>query len=189
MPISNFSLGEARFKADTISDAKKVAQENYGFKKVINITKMWVRAGKPLGPKSLRAFEVDLLLTRKKWRRQGVGFGFLISVAPKIHNRKIVSIRKDFPKLKRAEMKRIYELRLTSDDTLVGQAKTFYQTKTLGRKLSKKYKDGVYGTIVYRPVQPNQKVIEFEYIEAKGDYIVFGCIENKSELKELKINV
>lgn len=189
MPISNFSLGEARIKADTIHDAKKVAKD-YGFNKVINITKMWVQAGKPLGPRTLKAFEIDTLMARKKWRKQGIGFGFLISLAPKIHDRKLVYTQTPYKKtIKRSEMERIYEIKLSSDDTLVGQAKKLYESKALCKKLAKKYKESTYLTLVYRPVQPNRRIFECFYQEAKGEYLVFGCVENKSELKEIKINV
>lgn len=188
MPISNFSLGEARIKADTIHNAKEVAKD-YGFKKVVNITKMWVKAGKPLGPRTLKAFEIDILMARKKWRKQGVGFGFLISLAPRIHDRKLVYTQKEYKTIKKKEMERIYEIKLSSDDTLVGQCKGIKKSRSLCKKLARKYKESTYLTLVYRPVQPNRRVFECFYQEAKGEYLVFGCIENKSELKEIKINV
>lgn len=173
-----------RIRAYNYKDSTEVAKQ-YGFEECKNVTRQWIKAGRPTKKNKLKEFQVEMMIGKfKNWIRPGRGL--VISYKPGVHYRrvqwKLTHFVKGYQKLKF-----MYEIRLESDGALIGQAIDKYHAMRLAKKLMRTYREPIIGYAVLKNPQPGYKTFKLEHAETeKGRYIVFGPKKNFKRYEEVR---
>lgn len=170
-------MRKIEIKAYSVDEAKEIAKSQYGIGVVANVTPSYKKAGEPTGDK----FKLFMGQTLEKRNLVDVpGTGLLVTVDPGTKDTKlrpyefvnnIVEGTTNF--------KRVNELRLKSNDKLIGEASKKGDAVKLAKKLMLEYKEDIVCKIVYRAMDPDRETaFELTYKPSantkQGTYVVFG---------------
>lgn len=167
-------------KAHTIREAKLIASQ-YGLEHVANVTFMWEKI-RYKNSRSLKAFQIDTLMRRRIWEKKG--FGCLINLDNTKdyrirHNWEVVDYKKTNGK---RPVQKIYEIKLASDNTVIGRTTGKKNALKLAKKLMMKYRENITCSVVWQVMEGKDKAFDLNYIpEENKRFIIFGFINGKYE--------
>lgn len=167
-----------KFEIDAygITDAKKVAKKLYNVNVFRNVTKIWKKAGFPSSDKDLKLFAFKLFGTLHVSDVEDVGIIIQIDHGSPDYTKGNGFIIQNNIKTKHYPQ-RVYEIRIKSNNLLIGQASTKAEATKLARELIRKYNQTIICRLTYMTIGDD---IAFE-IEANhskrvklGHYIVLS---------------
>lgn len=162
--------------AYSIEEAKEKALE-MGITVMSNVTKSWRNANCPMNDKDLRLFAMEMMDKHRYTTLEGVGLMIVIDAGSKDTRKRPHKFENNIVEGKRST-KRIFEIRLKSNDQLIGEAETKSDAIELAKDLMTEYREDMYSTIVYRVLENKDIAFTLKYepsISAKlGKYVVFG---------------
>lgn len=162
--------------AYSLEEAKEKAQEQ-GIIVTRNVTQSWKNAKNPTSDKDFKAFAVEMLEKNRLSKAEGVGLIVAIEAGSKDTRERPYKFVNHIVEGKR-NTKRVIEIRLKADGTLVGEAENKGEAEKLAKKLMADYRQDMYAEIVYRVVEGKDLAFELKYAPStsakQGKYIVFG---------------
>lgn len=117
----------------------------------------------------------------------GPGKGYIITLNPGIHMRKIKWKIDFYQKHAAPKVIRTFEIRLEADDVLVGKANTKTQALKLAKQLMGVYREPLICDLVYKVPNPRYKTFRLDYnSKERGKYIIFGPKKDFTRYEEVR---
>ncbi len=169
-------MKKLEIKAYSLEEAKEKSLQQ-GIEVVQNVTKSWEKAGEPKNEIALRQFAADQLERLRLGNNESLGIMIVMDKGVKNTLKFPYKIHNKVTDGKRTT-KRVVEIRLKSNDKLVGEADSKKLALEVAKELMNEYQEDMYATVVYR-VQGGQDVVfEMEYVLSskanEGTYLVYA---------------
>lgn len=163
--------------AYSLEEAKKKVMNENGIKVVHNVTITWKNQGSPISGKDLETFCVEMLDKHRISDVKGAGLMFVVTPGSRDTRERPYKLKNIVNAGKRS-IERVFEVRLSGTNEVVGKAKTKGEATKLAKSLMSKYRQDMYSTIVYHVKEGKDVAFELTYTPAastqEGRYIVFG---------------
>lgn len=173
-----------KIRAYNYKDATEIAKQ-YGFEECRNMTRRWIKAGRPTSPNKLKEFQVDTMLNYKLW--QGFGKGYVITLKQGVHMRKNQWKLIHYAKYAPPKLLRTFEIRLEDGDVLVGKTDSKIKALKLAKRLMSKYRETMVCDQIYKVPNPRFRTFRLEHGKTeKGQYIIFGLNKNFKRYDEIR---
>lgn len=168
-------------KAFSLEEAKEKALE-YGLKVIRNVTMSWKNSEFPdVNSNEFKMFAAEQF--DKNRLNDTVGVGLIVVLQPGTADDKTRPYKLIDNKVKGSvEKKRVFEIRLSDNDQLVGEAYSKNEAIRKAKELMVEYKKDMITKVVYRVLGDKGTAFELKYSPsiktAEGKYVVFGNIND-----------